>query len=79
MIDPSPGRYLYLQIRGNIIKEPELDNFTLLNNITVAPDLRHLCRTQNRLAVYAGGLSPIFICPDPPDSEVKFLKYKQRR
>ncbi|XP_013139476.1 PREDICTED: uncharacterized protein LOC106104080 [Papilio polytes] len=66
LIDPSPGRYLYLQIRGNIIKEPELDNFTLLNNITVAPDLRHLCRTPNRIAVYAGGLSPIFICPNPP-------------
>ncbi|XP_011559939.3 uncharacterized protein LOC105390349 [Plutella xylostella] len=65
LIDPSLGRYLYLQIRGNIIEEPFLNNFTLLNNITVAPDMRHMCRTQNRIAVYAGGLAPIFICPDP--------------
>ncbi|XP_072943885.1 uncharacterized protein [Epargyreus clarus] len=69
LVDPSPGRYLYLQIQGSIIKEPDLDNFTLLNNITVAPDLRHMCRTQNRIAVYAGGLSPIFICPDPPHEQ----------
>ncbi|XP_041977811.1 uncharacterized protein LOC121732087 [Aricia agestis] len=69
LIDPSPGRYLYLQIPGAVIREPDLDNFTLLNNITVAPDLRHMCRTQNRIAVYAERLSPIFICPDPPDGE----------
>ncbi|XP_045485141.1 uncharacterized protein LOC110995642 [Pieris rapae] len=66
LIDPSPGRYLYLRIEGSIIKEPDLDNFTLLNNITVAPDLRHMCRTQNRIAVYTGGLSPVYICPLPP-------------
>jgi hypothetical protein len=74
LIDPSPGHYLYLQIRGSIIKEPDLDNFTLLNNITVAPDLRHLCRTQNRIAIYTGGLSPVFICPDPPDEQVRNFK-----
>ncbi|GBP31499.1 hypothetical protein EVAR_84609_1 [Eumeta japonica] len=69
LIDPSPGRYLYLQIRGTIIEEPTLDNFTLVNNITVAPDLRHLCHTQNRIAVYAGGLTPVFVCPDPPEEK----------
>ncbi|XP_050664549.1 uncharacterized protein LOC126965122 [Leptidea sinapis] len=69
LIDPSPGRYLYLKIEGSIIKEPDLDNFTLLNNITVAPDLRHLCQTQNRIAVYSAELTPIFICPLPPDRQ----------
>ncbi|XP_028030461.1 uncharacterized protein LOC114243244 [Bombyx mandarina] len=71
LIDPSPGHYLYLQVRGSIISEPTLDNFTLLNNITVAPDLRHLCRTQNRIAVYAGGLMPVYICPGSTEQDTE--------
>ncbi|KOB64833.1 Low density lipoprotein receptor-related protein-like protein [Operophtera brumata] len=54
--------------------KPEVDNFTLINNITVAPDLRHLCRTPNRIAVFAGGLSPIFICPIPPNDDDEIVE-----
>ncbi|XP_034840103.1 uncharacterized protein [Maniola hyperantus] len=69
LIDPAPGRYLYMQIQGSLLREPELDNFTLQNNITAAPDLGHLCRTPNRIAIYAGGLTPLFICPRPPEEQ----------
>lgn len=65
LIDPAPGRYLYVKMFGTYMREPVIDEYNLSNNITILHDDKDYCMTRNRIAIYPGTLPPVIVCPWP--------------
>lgn len=69
LIEPGPGRYLYVKLRGVSLQQhplmPEARNLTTEQQ----QQQQQLCGTRNRIALHSGGSVHVVVCPQPPTSQ----------
>ncbi|XP_068086166.1 uncharacterized protein [Anabrus simplex] len=73
MIEPAPGRYLYVKLRGISLKQqvpaaPSLGEEANSTNLVVPVEQE--CSTRNRISVHSGGSVHVVICPQPPSAQL---------
>jgi len=65
LIEPGPGRYLYVKLRGVSLQHQPVN----LTTEQLQQQQKLLCGTRNRIALHSGGSVHVVVCPQPPTSQ----------
>ncbi|GFG32351.1 hypothetical protein Cfor_10995 [Coptotermes formosanus] len=70
LIEPRPGRYLYVKISGvSLQQQPVTPETRNLTTEQLQKQQQLLCGTRNRIELHSGGSVHVVVCPQPPTSQ----------